>query len=73
VVYDGNGEGLPAKRLVNALLKENKVPKIKLLKGTKKLEGGRVEGGEREREGGRGKERNRRGQEKEEGRDRWEI
>eukprot|EP00026_Physarum_polycephalum_P007383 Phypoly_transcript_07442.p1 GENE.Phypoly_transcript_07442~~Phypoly_transcript_07442.p1 ORF type:complete len:402 (+),score=79.49 Phypoly_transcript_07442:219-1424(+) len=33
VVYDGNGEGTPAKRLVNALLKENKVANVKLLKG----------------------------------------
>jgi len=33
VVYDGDGEGLPAKRLVRALLKENKLAHVKLLQG----------------------------------------
>lgn len=33
VIYDGNGEGTPAKRLVNALVKEKKALNVKLLQG----------------------------------------
>lgn len=33
VIYDGNGEGVPARRLARALIKENKSPHVKLLQG----------------------------------------
>lgn len=33
VIYDGNGEGEPAKQLASALIKENKVKHVKILEG----------------------------------------
>lgn len=38
VVYDGNGEGIPARRLMRALIKENRTPHVKLLQGMIELE-----------------------------------